>query len=160
MDQVGWHDGADFIVADLGVVGAVDVRRAGSRSDRWSLDMRRPKARARQPSGSSAHPSRHWPPRSTRTPTNRTRGRSRRLVAERGALTTTRALARAVLRWLDECRAKMPTRASAASQTLRIEVNDEFGVLEALCGSCPAACGPAVAPWRSRSIPGRSPREG
>jgi 16S rRNA (cytosine1402-N4)-methyltransferase len=143
MDEVGWHDGADFIIADLGVSSMQidDPARGFSFKVDGPLDMR-----MNQKRGLSAA---EWLERASLetlaaaidadADEPHARQIATALVAERGALTTTRALARAVR---DALAGRVSGEDADLSvrrvfQTLRIEVNDEFGVLEALLRQLP-----------------------
>lgn len=148
LDEVGWHDGADFIVADLGVSSMQidDPLRGFSFKADGPLDMRMNPKR-----GLSAA---EWLERaSLETLTAafaagadepNARDIAAALVAERGTLTTTRALARAVRGALAGRVASEDADLSVRRvfQALRIEVNDEFGVLEALLRQLPGCLRP------------------
>jgi 16S rRNA (cytosine1402-N4)-methyltransferase len=143
IDEVGWHDGVDFIAADLGVSSMQldDPARGFSFKVDGPLDMRMNPKR-----GIAAA---EWLERSSLETLTaalaadadepHARQIATALVAARGALTTTRALARAVR---DALAGRVSSEDAELSvrrvfQTLRIEVNDELGVLDALLRQLP-----------------------
>jgi 16S rRNA (cytosine1402-N4)-methyltransferase len=164
IDGVGWDDGVDFIVADLGVSSMQldDPARGFSFKVDGPLDMRMNPKR-----GLSAA---EWLERASLDTLTAAldadadepyaRQIAEALVAARGALTTTRALAGAVR---DALAGRVPSRVSSpvssrvsspslskdadlsvrrVFQTLRIEVNDEFSVLDALLRQLPGCLRP------------------
>ena len=145
---VGWHDGADFVFADLGVSSMQldDPARGFSFAAEGPLDMRMNPGRGRSAA--------EW---LERAPADVLAAVLRdladephaieiaaALVAKRGELMTTQALAAAVRESLmgrvrdDE--AELSVR--RVFQALRIEVNDEFGALDALLRQLPACLRP------------------
>jgi 16S rRNA (cytosine1402-N4)-methyltransferase len=146
--DIAWHDGADFLFADLGVSsmqiddpargfsfkadGPLDMRmnpKRGLAAAEW-LERASADALAAALSDDADEP--HAVPIAAA------------LAARRGALTTTRALAEAVRDALD--RRVPPDEADLSVrrvfQALRIEVNDEFGVLDALLRQVPGCLRP------------------
>ena len=148
LDAVGWQEGADFILADLGVSSMQidDPARGFSFAADGPLDMRMNPGR-----GLSAA---QWLERTT-VDALATALRdhadepladdiAEALVARRGELTTTQALAAAVReaaagRERDE---KSDRTVRRVFQALRIEVNDEFGTLDALLRQLPGCLRP------------------
>jgi 16S rRNA (cytosine1402-N4)-methyltransferase len=145
---LGWDDGADVVLADLGVSSMQldDPSRGFTFADEGPLDMRMNPDRGltvaqwlerATPAALTAALSEHADePRAAELATA--------LCERRGTLDTTRALARAV-------RESLPprTRADDADatvrrvfQALRIEVNDELGALDALLRRLPACLRP------------------
>ncbi|MCK6448252.1 MAG: 16S rRNA (cytosine(1402)-N(4))-methyltransferase RsmH [Planctomycetes bacterium] len=143
LGELGWHDGVDFVFADLGVSSMQidDPARGFTFKHDGPLDMRMHPTKGRSAaewlaSASAADVERILvdhadEPRASRL--------ARALVARRGELGTTRALADAV-------RAALPPRTPDEEsertlrrvfQALRIAVNDEFGALDALLRQLP-----------------------
>ena len=147
LDAVGWHDGADFVFADLGVSSMQidDPARGFSFKGDGPLDMRMNPNR-----GLSAAQwlARVTAERLTRALTDdadeaRALELAHALLEHRGRLTTTRALAlaiRAASAGTSDDEAALSIR--RVFQTLRIEVNDEFGALDALLRQLPAGLRP------------------
>jgi 16S rRNA (cytosine1402-N4)-methyltransferase len=148
LDSAGWHDGADFVLADLGVSSMQidNPARGFSFAADGPLDMRMNPNR-----GLSAA---EWLQRATVGGLAAVlRGHAdepfaddlaRALVARQGTLTTTQALARAVREALagrirDDDADRSVRR---VFQALRIEVNDEFGALDALLRQLPGCLRP------------------
>jgi 16S rRNA (cytosine1402-N4)-methyltransferase len=145
---VGWHDGADFVLADLGVSSMQldDPARGFTFKDDGPLDMRMNPRR-----GVSAA---QWLERATVAELARVLAEdadepcaeriARALDARRGELRTTRALADAVRAVfgarLDPDEVESSVRRTF--QALRIEVNDELGALDALLRELPACLRP------------------
>jgi 16S rRNA (cytosine1402-N4)-methyltransferase len=148
IQSAGWSDGADFVLADLGVSSMQldDPARGFTFKLDAPLDMRMNPGR-----GLSAA---QWLARASleelATALNDDADEphavriAEALVAQRGALHTTRELARAI-------HAALPTRTEAADadlsirrvfQAVRIEVNDEFGALDALLRQLPQCLRP------------------
>ncbi len=143
IDEAGWHDGADFILADLGVSSMQidDPARGFSIKLDGPLDMRMNPNR-----GLSAA---QWLERATvekltavlRDHADEPRALriAEALVARRSELKTTQALAAAVRdahgRRVREDDVDRSVR--RVFQALRIEVNDEFGALDALLRQLP-----------------------
>jgi 16S rRNA (cytosine1402-N4)-methyltransferase len=150
LDSAGWHDGADFVLADLGVSSMQldNPARGFSFKDDGPLDMRMNPNR-----GLSAA---RWLERATveglaavlRDYSDEpfAADLAQALVARRGALTTTQALATAVREALAgrtrEAEAERSVR--RVFQALRIEVNDEFGALDALLRQLPGCLRPGA----------------
>lgn len=147
MAACGWHDGADLILADLGVSSMQidNPARGFTFSAPGPLDMRMNPSR-----GSSAA---DWLARAKPRDIARVlREHSdepyadvlgEALAAKEGALRTTEALAAAVRKVLGrrpDDEAEMSVR--RVFQALRIEVNDEFGSLDALLRDLPQALKP------------------
>jgi 16S rRNA (cytosine1402-N4)-methyltransferase len=148
LDSAGWHDGADFVLADLGVSSMQidNPARGFSFTADGPLDMRMNPNR-----GLSVA---EWLERATvaglaavlRDHANEPFADylAQALVARRGALTTTQALARAVREALagrtHDNNADLSVR--RVFQALRIEVNDEFGALDALLRQLPGCLRP------------------
>jgi 16S rRNA (cytosine1402-N4)-methyltransferase len=145
---VGWHDGADFVLADLGVSSMQldDPARGFTFKDDGPLDMRMNPRR-----GVSAA---QWLERATVAELARVLAEdadepcaeriARALDARRGELRTTRALADAV-RAVFGARLDPDEVESSVRRTfraLRIEVNDELGALDALLRELPACLRP------------------
>jgi len=148
IDAAGWPDGADFVFADLGVSSMQidDPDRGFSFKDDGPLDMRMNPGR-----GLSAA---QWLARTTpdrfagallaNADEPHAREIADALLAQRDRLTTTRSLALAVraifrARLSDDAIGLVIRR---VFQTLRIEVNDEFGALEALLRQLPGSLRP------------------
>ena len=147
IDEAGWHDGADFVFADLGVSSMQidDPGRGFSFKLDGPLDMRMNPKR-----GLAAA---QWLERASvdmltsvfcDSDEPHALEIATALTARRGTLKTTRALAEAV-------RASLDRRVAAEDadlairrvfQALRIEVNDEFGALEALLRQLPVCLKP------------------
>jgi 16S rRNA (cytosine1402-N4)-methyltransferase len=148
LDSAGWHDGADFVLADLGVSSMQldDPARGFSFKDDGPLDMRMNPNR-----GLSAA---QWLERATveaLAAVLRDHGDepfasdlAPALAARRGRLATTQALARAVREALaDRTREDEAERSvRRVFQALRIEVNDELGALDALLRQLPGCLRP------------------
>jgi 16S rRNA (cytosine1402-N4)-methyltransferase len=148
IDEVGWHDGVDFVLADLGVSSMQidDPARGFSFRVDGPLDMRMNPKR-----GLSA---RQWLERASLETLARAlesdadephaRHIAAALVAARGTIETTRALADTVRDALAGRVAKDDADLSVRRvfQTLRIEVNDEFGALDALLRQLPTCLRP------------------
>ena len=143
IDAVGWHDGVDFLFADLGVSSMQidDPARGFSFKVDGPLDMRMNPRRglpaaewlSRTPAETFARVLRDYSDEPHAIPI------ADALVGRAGEITTTHALAGAV-------RAAIGGRARAEDvemsvrrvfQALRIEVNDELGALEALLRQVP-----------------------
>ena len=142
VDLAGWHDGVDFVFADLGASSMQidDPARGFSFKVDGPLDMRMNPAR-----GLSAA---RWLERAslgtvcaalTDSDEPNALQIATALVARRGAIATTRALADAVR---DALGRHVPARDSALAvrrvfQALRIAVNDELGALDAFLRGLP-----------------------
>jgi 16S rRNA (cytosine1402-N4)-methyltransferase len=143
IDDVGWHEGVDVVFADLGASSMQidDPARGFSFTRDGPLDMRMNPKRGR--------PAAEWLERasvdtlaavlSANADEPAAAQIASALDARRGTLMTTGALAGAVRAALD---ARVPAGAADAAvrrvfQALRIEVNDEFGVLDALLRQVP-----------------------
>jgi 16S rRNA (cytosine1402-N4)-methyltransferase len=143
IDGLGWHEGIDFLFADLGVSSMQidDPARGFSFKVDGPLDMRMNPQR-----GLSAA---QWLERASAerltevliddSDEPHARHIATALVARRGALTTTGALAGAVR---DALEGRVPAEEADLAvrrvfQALRIEVNDEFGALDALLRQLP-----------------------
>jgi 16S rRNA (cytosine1402-N4)-methyltransferase len=148
IDAVGWHDGVDFLFADLGVSSMQidDPSRGFSFKVDGPLDMRMNPRR-----GLSAA---QWLERASADKLTAILGDhsdeplardiATALVARRGALTTTGALAAAVRGALE---GHVPAGSADLAvrrvfQALRIEVNDELGALGALLRQLPGCLRP------------------
>ena len=147
IDEAGWHDGVDFVFADLGVSSMQidDPARGFSFKVDGPLDMRMNPKR-----GLSAA---QWLERASAETLAAVLNDSDEphapqiaaaLVAQRGNLTTTHALAGAVRAALD---VRMPSEDADLAvrrvfQALRIEVNDELGALDALLRQLPGCLRP------------------
>jgi 16S rRNA (cytosine1402-N4)-methyltransferase len=143
LDLAGWTNGADFVLADLGVSSMQidDPARGFSFANDGPLDMRMNPNR-----GLSAA---EWLERATvaglaavlrdHADEPFAEDLARALVARRGALTSTQALARAVREALTGRTRDDDVDSSVRRvfQALRIEVNDEFGALDALLRQLP-----------------------
>ena len=148
LGNVGWWDGADFVFADLGVSSMQidDPARGFSFKLDGPLDMRMNPKR-----GLSAA---HWLERASADTLTALLADeadephaphiAEALVARRGELTTTRALADAVR---DALSGRVPSDEADLAvrrvfQAVRIEVNDECGALEALLRQLPGCLRP------------------
>jgi 16S rRNA (cytosine1402-N4)-methyltransferase len=148
IDDIGWHQGVDFVFADLGVSSMQidDPARGFSFKADGPLDMRMNPKR-----GLSAA---QWLERASADMLIAALGDdadephaqhiATALMARRGALTTTRALAGAVR---DALRGRVSTEqvdlaVRRVFQAVRIEVNDELGALEALLRQLPGCLRP------------------
>lgn len=141
--EVGWHDGADFLFADLGVSSMQidDPARGFSFKLEGPLDMRMNPKR-----GLSAA---RWLERATiekivealRDNSDEPHAEriARALARQRGEIETTSQLAQAVRTALGESLSSDEADLSVRRvfQALRIEVNDELGALEALLRQLP-----------------------
>ena len=144
IDSAGWHEGADFILADLGVSSMQidDPSRGFSFASDGPLDMRMNPNR-----GLSAAA---WLERAsveaiaTALRDHADEPRADRIAAalfeRRAELATTQALAAAVRAALEDLTREDEVDLSVRRvfQALRIEVNDEFGALDALMRQLPA----------------------
>jgi 16S rRNA (cytosine1402-N4)-methyltransferase len=148
IDDIGWHEGVDFVFADLGVSSMQidDPARGFSFKADGPLDMRMNPKR-----GLSAA---QWLERASADTLIAALGAdadepharhiATALVARRGTLTTTRALADAVR---DALQGRVPAgqvdlAVRRVFQAVRIEVNDELGALEALLRQLPGCLRP------------------
>ncbi len=148
LHEVGWSDGADFVLADLGVSSMQldDAARGFTFKSEGPLDMRMNPRR-----GASAA---QWLERAS--PAELAAALhdhadephalllARALSERRGTLGTTRALAQAVREALA---GRVSAQAAGESvrrvfQALRIQVNDELGALEALLRQLPSCLRP------------------
>ncbi len=147
LEEVGWPDGADFVFADLGVSSMQidDPARGFTFKADGPLDMRMNPRRG--------VPAAQWLERATvetltRVLFDHSDEPNAKVIAEalylqRGTLRTTLGLADAV-------RASLPPRTTddvettvrRVFQALRIEVNDEFGALDALLRDLPSCLRP------------------
>ena len=148
LDEVGWNDGADFVFADLGVSSMQidDPSRGFTFKFDGPLDMRMNPAR-----GLSAA---QWLARATSAELaaaltdNSDEPHAERIAravqTQRGAIHTTQELAQCVRdslgRGVTEKNAELSVR--RVFQALRIEVNDEFGALDALLRQLPSCLRP------------------
>jgi len=146
--SVGWSDGVDVILADLGASSMQldDPARGFTFAADGPLDMRMNPSR-----GASAA---QWLERQDVERLARVLRENadephaeriaEALVAARGSLSTTRALADAVRRALGITRATRDSDANVRRvfQALRIEVNEEFSALDALLRALPGALRP------------------
>jgi 16S rRNA (cytosine1402-N4)-methyltransferase len=148
IDALGWHDGVDFLFADLGMSSMQidDPSRGFSFKVDAPLDMRMNPRR-----GLSAA---QWLERASADRLTAVLGDdadeplarhiATALAARRGALTTTGALAEAVRSALE---GHVPAESADLAvrrvfQALRIEVNDELGALDALLRQLPGCLRP------------------
>ena len=143
LDAVGWHDGTDFLFADLGVSSMQidDPSRGFSFKLESPLDMRMNPKR-----GLSAA---QWLERATietieaalieNADEPYAKPIARELAAQRGRIATTSELASAVRTVLGERVSADDAESSVRRvfQALRIEVNDELGVLDSLLRQLP-----------------------
>jgi 16S rRNA (cytosine1402-N4)-methyltransferase len=148
LDSAGWHDGADFVLADLGVSSMQidDPARGFSFAGDGPLDMRMNPNR-----GLSAA---QWLERATvaglasvlrdHADEPFADDLAQALVARRRALTTTQALVRAIRQALAGRTREDDADRSVRRvfQALRIEVNDESGALDALLRQLPGCLRP------------------
>jgi 16S rRNA (cytosine1402-N4)-methyltransferase len=150
LHEVGWEDGVDFVLADLGVSSMQldDPARGFSYKLEGPLDMRMNPARG--------HPAAQWLERVSQPELarvlseNADEPRALRLAAAlapdgpRAALTTTRELAQAIRAALAGAATDEAVELSVRRvfQALRIEVNDEFGALEEFLRQLPEALRP------------------
>ncbi len=143
LGEVGWHDGVDFLLADLGLSSMQidDPARGFTFKQAGPLDMRMNRRRGLSAAQLLAHVSE--PDLATLLERNADEIRApllaRELCARRGTLSSTVDLARAVRDALagtcTEPEADQSVR--RVFQALRIEVNDEFGALERLLEQVP-----------------------
>ncbi len=148
LHAMGWSDGADVLLADLGVSSMQidDPARGFTFGADGPLDMRMNPNR-----GLSAA---QWLERAGEAPLARALAEhadephaetiAAALVARRGRLATTRALAEAVREAVaDRVREdELDATVRRVFQAIRIEVNDELGALEALLRDLPACVRP------------------
>ena len=150
LDGVGWHDGADFLLADLGVssIQVDDPSRGFSFAADGPLDMRMNPNRGRSAADWLANASAHTLAAILRDHSDEPLADeiAAVLISRRETLTTTAALATAVREALEgrvrEDAADLSVR--RVFQALRIEVNDELGALEALLRQLPACLRPGA----------------
>lgn len=143
LDAMGWADGADIVLADLGVSSMQldDPARGFTFADDGPLDMRmnpdRGLSAARWLERADARAIAHALREHADEP--RADELAAALVARRGQLETTRALADAVRTALPPrlARADADATVRRVFQALRIEVNDELGALDALLRQLP-----------------------
>ena len=148
IDEVGWHDGVDVLFADLGVSSMQidDPARGFSFGADGPLDMRMNPRRGRSAAEWLAGASADAIARALAEGADEPRAEviAEHLAARRGTLDTTTALADAV-------RAAIGRRVAADEaeltvrrvfQALRVEVNDEFGALDALLRQTPDSVRP------------------
>jgi len=146
--EVGWDTGVDFVFVDLGVSSMQidDPARGFSLKSDAPLDMRMNPARALSAAQWLARVSVDDLTRALSEDADEPYAQriARNLVARQGKLRTTHELVAAV-------RAALPTHideeeaqrsARRVFQAVRIEVNDELGVLETLLGSLPECLRP------------------
>lgn len=142
--ELGWHDGVDFVFADLGVSSMQidDPARGFTFKHDGPLDMRMHSTKGRSAAQWLASASAEDLERILVEHADEPRAArlARALAARRSELATTRALADAV-------RAALPPRTPDEEaertlrrvfQALRIAVNDEFGALDALLRQLPS----------------------
>ena len=139
MDAAGWHDGVDFLFADLGVSSMQidDPARGFSFTDEGPLDMRMNPYRG--------VPAARWlgtmsvdalaEALDAYADEPHARRIAAALVARAGALSTTTALSAAVRDAVGEDEAAAAVR--RVFQAVRIAVNDELGALDALLRQLP-----------------------
>jgi 16S rRNA (cytosine1402-N4)-methyltransferase len=147
--EVGWSDGVDFVFVDLGVSSMQidDPARGFTFKSDALLDMRMNPARGLSAAQwlERAEPERLAQVLRENSDEPHAQRIAAALAARRGKLRTTQELAQAVRAALpahvDEDEAERSTR--RVFQALRIEVNDEFGVLEALLRALPECLRPA-----------------
>ncbi len=148
LDSAGWHDGADLVLADLGVSSMQidDPSRGFSFAADGPLDMRMNPNRGLPAAAWLEHASVEALATALRDHADEPLAEiiAAAIIARRGELTTTQALANAV-----RAAVKSRRRDDAAElcvrrvfQALRIEVNDEFGTLDALLRQLPLCLRP------------------
>jgi 16S rRNA (cytosine1402-N4)-methyltransferase len=145
VDSVGWHDGADVIIADLGVSSMQidDPTRGFSFKLDGPLDMRMHPTRGRSAADWLARASADAGALAAVLQENADEPDAadiaQALAGRAGALKTTRALAEVVRHALGRRRRRQDVEASLRRvfQAIRIEVNDEFGALDALLRQLP-----------------------
>ena len=148
IDSAGWHEGADFILADLGVSSMQidDPSRGFSFASDGPLDMRMNPNRGLAAAAWLERASVEAIVAALRDHADEPRADriAAALVAQRGELVTTQALAVAVRGALEELTREDEVDLSVRRvfQALRIEVNDEFGALDALLRQLPACLRP------------------
>jgi 16S rRNA (cytosine1402-N4)-methyltransferase len=135
----GWHDGVDFLFADLGVSSMQidDPARGFSFKGDGPLDMRMNPNRGMSAARWLEHASVDVLAAALRDYSDEPRAEdlAAALVARRGELTTTGSLAAAVRDALGDEEAGIAIR--RVFQSLRIVVNDEIGALDALLRQLP-----------------------
>ncbi len=142
--EIGWHDGVDFVFADLGVSSMqIDTPARGfTFKSEAPLDMRMNPRRGESAAQWLARADKELLERTLRD--NADEPRAQRLAAAldrtRGRLATTTDLAEVVRRALPD--GLDPDEAEATVrrvfQAVRIAVNDEFGALDALLRALPS----------------------
>ncbi len=148
IDAAGWHDGADFILADLGVSSMQidDPARGFSIKLDGPLDMRMNPNRGLSAAQWLERVSLETLVAALRDHADEPRALriAEALMARRGELHTTHALAEAVREALGRRIREDDVDRSVRRvfQALRIEVNDEFGALDALLRQLPGCLRP------------------
>ena len=139
IDAAGWHDGVDFLFADLGVssMQVDDPSRGFSFKGDGPLDMRMNPNRGLSAARWLEHASVDVLAAALREFSDEPRAEdlAAALVARHGALTTPGSLAAAVRDALGDEEAGMAIR--RVFQALRMAVNDEIGALDALLRQLP-----------------------
>jgi 16S rRNA (cytosine1402-N4)-methyltransferase len=150
LDSAGWHDGADFVLADLGVSSMQidNPARGFSFAADGPLDMRMNPNRGLSAARWLEHATVAGLAAVLRDHADEpfADDLAQALVTRRSALTTTQALARAVREALaGRARDDEADRSvRRVFQALRIEVNDEFGALDALLRQLPGCLRPGA----------------
>ncbi len=148
LDELGWSDGVDFLLADLGLSSMQidDPARGFTFKHDGPLDMRMNRKRGVSAAQFLARVS--VDERGDVLDQNADEPRARLLaqaiLARRGSMTSTLDLARAVRETLEtKCEpAVCEQSVRLVFQALRIQVNDEFGVLDRLLEQLPACLRP------------------
>jgi 16S rRNA (cytosine1402-N4)-methyltransferase len=145
LHSVGWSDGADFVFADLGLSSMQidDPARGFTFKFEGPLDMRMHPARGVSAAQWLARASVQELERALRENADEPQARdlARVLAGRRDPLATTLQLADVVRRALPERYSddERDLTVRRVFQALRVEVNDEFGVLDALLRQLPAS---------------------
>jgi 16S rRNA (cytosine1402-N4)-methyltransferase len=148
--EVGWSDGADVVLADLGLSSMQidDPARGFTFKDEGPLDMRMNPARGRSASEWLRSASMDELARALREHADEPHAEliAGALCARRRELRTTTELAEAVRAALAPQRSRDDVEASVRRvfQAVRIEVNDEFGALDALLRQIPECTRPGA----------------
>ncbi len=148
LDEVGWGDGIDFLLADLGLSSMQidDPARGFTFKHAGPLDMRMNRKRGLSAAQYLARVSAEELERVLDQNADEPRARllAQAILTRRGAIAGTLDLARAVRETLEtRCEPEVCEQSvRLVFQALRIEVNDEFGVLDRLLAQLPTCLRP------------------